>query len=196
MKRIKEVEEAFYNQRQNRNRKILYCFLIILVGTLVSGLFGLLHDHLTFSLSPEFYAVLRFPELGIQWSQNNFWNVSKVGIINSAETGFFLSISVALCSLIQLDYKTMFKVAMRCVAIIILTISVFAILACLSATFFPFKDRSYEMIPDNIVDPNSFLMVLRIHNFTYFGSIIGMLISAGYQFNYKYNFKELFKLIS
>lgn len=46
-------------------KKFLILILIILIAPIIGGLYGILHDQLTYTISPEYYTKFKFYQFGL-----------------------------------------------------------------------------------------------------------------------------------
>ncbi|KAF2334274.1 hypothetical protein [Flavobacterium daemonense] len=156
--------------------KILNFFLIIISSILIAGIYGILHDQITYTISPEYYTLFKFEQFGI-----NQWGVSneriKAGIVGFLATwwvGYYLGIIYAFVSLF-FKSKEILKITIKSIFFNLLTALVFGFLGFLWSFFF-LDDKIDWYIPANTRHVQDFINVGSIHNFGYIGGVVGLFI--------------------
>ncbi|WP_261509885.1 hypothetical protein [Chryseobacterium paludis] len=162
-------------------KQVLNCVLITIISILLAGMYGILHDQITFTISPEYYTLFKFPQFGIERLHLN--TRIKVGIVGFLATwwvGLFLGIVYGLIS-VFLDPKKVLKVTIRSILINLCVTILFGIVGYLYAFLFLSPESTNWYIPSKTKDVHSFINVGSIHNFGYIGGIIGLCIGVIYQ---------------
>ena len=108
--------------------------------------------------------------------------VAKVGILNTWSYSLVISIVLALAGLIHANTKKTIQYTTQSFFIAIAFAFISGITGWLIAYFFSIQDFDNLKLPQNIDDGKPFKTVQLIHNFSYMGGIIGMLIGLGWQF--------------
>lgn len=162
-------------------------FLLILVVTpLIGGLYGIIHDQLTYSISPEYYTKFKFFQFRLAHEGNEAifpyprLQVSMVGFMATWWTGIPIGLVLGLVGLTHAEGKQMFRVTLKA---IILTIAVAFVtgLAGLALGKFYLADSGVSWnLPGNLVDKENFVTVGSMHNFSYLGGLIGLLSASFY----------------
>lgn len=162
-------------------KQVLNFILITIISILLAGVYGVLHDQITFTISPEYYTLFKFPQFGIEGLQLN--TRIKVGIVGFLATwwvGLFLGIVYGLISLF-LDPEKVLKVTIRSILINLCVTILFGIVGYLYAFLFLSPENTNWYIPNKTKDIHNFIHVGSIHNFGYIGGISGLLIGVVYQ---------------
>jgi hypothetical protein len=166
-------------------RKILNFILIILTSILIAGVYGIVHDQITYSISAEYYTLFKFEQFGI-----NEWGISdvrtKAGIIGFLATwwvGLFLGIIYAIISLF-LTSKKVLKVSVKSIFLNIGVAIVFGITGFIYGALFLKAENLNWYIPEQTKNVQDFVNVGSIHNFGYLGGVIGLIVGIYYQIKY------------
>ena len=166
-------------------RKILNFILIILISVLIAGIYGIVHDQITYSISAEYYTLFKFEQFGI-----NEWGISdirtKAGIIGFLATwwvGLFLGIIYAIISLFLNSTKVL-KVSVKSIFLNIGVAIVFGITGFIYGNLFLKPENLNCYIPEQTKNVQDFVNVGSIHNFGYFGGVIGLIVGIYYQIKY------------
>lgn len=172
-------------------KKFLILLLIIVIAPLIGGLYGILHDQLTYTISPEYYTKFKFYQFGLMDMGNEaiFPNprieVSTVGFMATWWMGLPIGLILGLVGLVHKDSNQMFRATMK--AIIITVIVAFATgLAGLAYGKLHLADTGVNWwLPDNLIDTKNFIAVGSMHNFSYFGGLTGLIAGIIYSVRQK-----------
>lgn len=173
-------------------RKILTIFLVAAMASVIAGLYGVINDQITFSISSEYYTKFKF----IQFNLANENNIDKikfprifvaiVGFLATWWFGLVLGFILGLFNLIQTSWQKLFKVSFNALLIAILVTFITGILGLFYGFFFlSHKPRSnFEewFIPYNLENFRNFIAVGSMHNFSYIGGILGLIVAIFYSY--------------
>lgn len=155
----------------------------------MAGLYGILHDQLTYTISPEYYTKFKFYQFGLmdEGSEAIFGfprlQVSIVGFMATWWMGIPIAIVLGLFSL-HSDRKLMIEIAMKAFIVTM-------IIAFLGGLYGLYEGFTYIsalpkeklprwFIPDNLVDFRSFIAVGSMHNASYMGGFFGLFGGIAY----------------
>ncbi|TDT46621.1 hypothetical protein CLV90_0676 [Maribacter spongiicola] len=171
-------------------RKLINLFLFIVLSILLSGFYGVIHNQITYSISSEYFRLFLFvqhqlPEyftqparLGVSiigWS-STWW----MGLINGITLG---TLWIWNDSLTTKDrFKALGTVCITAFTFSIITYFIAYIQWQPKRNYEVFSFPSYgEIIDDSLqamTNPYAFLRAETIHNSSYLGGIIGLLIGV------------------
>jgi hypothetical protein len=153
------------------------------VGAVLAGLYGIVHDQVTYSISPEYFTRLKFTQFHyadfglparVFVAGIGFLATSWVGLV----AGWFIArVSVPACSRPQ---------AFRCCAcgfLIVLACALWAAIVGYILGLFHGSDYStWQSMASalDILDLPSFVRVAYIHNAGYLGCLIGLILAIIY----------------
>jgi len=166
-------------------KKIPTLSLITLIASLIGGVYGILHDQLTYSISPEYYTKLKFYQFGLidvgneAIVPNPRLYVSVVGFLASWWMGLFIGLILGLVGLIHPEPKQMLRVTLRAM-IITISIAFATGLIGLALGEYQMEKINPDWLPDNVFDKKNFLAVGTMHNFSYLGGVTGLIAGALY----------------
>lgn len=170
--------------------KTLNFILIIFISIGIAGIYGIIHDQITYSISDEYYTLFKFEQFGI-----NDWGITnvrlKAGVIGFLATwwvGLFLGLIYAIISLF-FSSKEVLKIALKAVIINIGVAIVFGIIGFVYGILFLEAESLNWDIPEQTKNVRNFINVGSIHNFGYLGGLVGLLIGTYYQI------KEMRKIV-
>ncbi len=170
-------------------QKLLTLFGIIVAGCFVAGLYGIIHDQLTYSISPEYYTKFKFYQFGLidEGSEAIFefprLQVAIVGFMATWWMGIPISIILGLLSL-HSDRKTMVDIAMKAFLVTIVIAFITGLYGLYEGHVYlsnqPIENFKRWFIPDNLIDFKSFIKVGSMHNYSYLGGLFGLIGSIAY----------------
>ena len=150
-----------------------------LLGSLLAGVYGIIHDQITYSISPEYFTRLKF--LQFHYADFGFPTrvfVGEIGFLATWWVGFVAGWFVARIAVPAFPPPTAFCHASRA----FLTILAFALVASIVGYLLGLLRRSnsdfssWEGLAANrgILDLPSFVRVAYIHNASYLGGLVGL----------------------
>lgn len=170
-------------------KKFLILILIIFITPIIGGLYGILHDQLTYSISPEYYTKFKFYQFGLMDMGNEaiFPNprieVSAVGFMATWWMGLPIGLLLGLVGLIHKDYKQMFHVTMKAILVTVFVAFMTGLLGLAYGSLF-LTDKGVDWwLPENLIDTRNYISVGSMHNFSYLGGLLGLI--AGVIFSVK-----------
>lgn len=172
-------------------KKFLVLIVILVITPIIGGLYGILHDQLTYTIAPEYYTKFKFYQFGLIDIGNEaiFPNprlqVSVVGFLATWWLGIPVGLVLGFVGLIQKDSRTMFFVTFKSAMIAVSTALVIGLIGLLYGIFYLSKTGVSWWLPDNLEDVESFIAVGSMHNFSYLGGLIGLVVAVTYSINQK-----------
>jgi hypothetical protein len=175
-------------QKQNSTyiKKVLAFFWVLLITPLIAGVYGILHDQITYTISPEYYTKFKFyqfhiAEVGTEAIVPNARTyVSLVGFMATWWTGLVIGLIQGLIGFIHADYKKMLKQVFRSIFLNLLITVITGFLGFVYARIFLSDPNWY--FPENLINKSDFIAVGSIHNFGYLGGLLGLITGIIFQF--------------
>ena len=172
-------------------KKFLTLILIIAIAPIIGGLYGILHDQLTYTISPEYYTKFKFYQFGLMDMGNEaiFPNprieVSAVGFMATWWMGLPIGLILGLVGLIHKDHRQMLKVTMKAVLITVIVAFVTGLIGLAYGKLF-LADKGVDWwLPENLIDTENFISVGSMHNFSYLGGLFGLIAGIIYSIKQK-----------
>jgi hypothetical protein len=183
------METFFANShtRKNALKKTLIFNLILFLSPLVAGLYGILHDQLTYTISPEYYTKFKFIQFGLIDKGEEALiadpriSVTCVGFLATWWTGIFVGLGHAIASLIHKDNKIMWRMACKGTLVTLLVTLLFGLLGLTYGKFYLTETGVNWWLPDNLIDKENFIAVGSMHNFSYLGGLFGLIAGIAHQ---------------
>ncbi len=158
-----------------------YC----LMGALLAGLYGVFHDQITYSISPEYFTRLKFA----QFHYADFGLpprifVGEIGFLASWWVGFIAAWFLARIAVPAFPPRLAFRYILRGSLIIFSTALVASIIGYVyglwrsSGSDFSAWQRFTSTY--GVLDLPSFVRVAYIHNASYLGGLIGLVVAIAY----------------
>jgi len=161
---------------------------IALLGAIVGGLYGMVHDQITYSISQEYFTKLKFD----QFHYANFGFpirvfVSEVGFLATWWVGFFSAWFLARIAVPSWPASVAFR---RCLAgfAIIFILAFAAAVIGYGLGVYHSNDYSYWQdmcLSLGVTDIPAFVRVAYIHNASYIGGLIGLLAAILFLYRLK-----------
>lgn len=155
--------------------------LLLALGCSISGMYGALHDQISYSVSHEYFHEFKFRQFQIQPALHNRLGASLVGWYATWWMGLVIGVPVLLIARSMPDAKSFASrslVAFAVVALTALTIGV-AALAYASAHTTDANLPPYRY-PEGVVNRPAFARVGTMHNFSYLGGFAGIITASMY----------------
>jgi hypothetical protein len=155
--------------------KFAILLVLLILGPLVAGTYGALHDQVAYSVSPEFFTKFRFGIFNIAPDTNPRWGAAVVGFKNTWQVGLILGGILSLAGMIQYDWQRMLKYTIHAFLIALFSAFILSLIGLVIGT-----GETEISSGLNIIDKESFLSVVRMNNFSKMGGVIGMLLGLFY----------------
>jgi hypothetical protein len=181
-------------------KKLFTLLLIVIISIFIGAIYGILHDQITYSISPEYYTKFKFSQFGLTEDgaseQNPRLLAAVVGIMATWWMGIIIGFILGLVALIHKNWQKMFIVTIKAIFVTI-TIAFSTGLIGLLYGYISSENQSEPSIVYNhyiigtVTDVKSFEMVGAMHNFSYIGGVLGMITSVVYIINQKVKFTQI-----
>lgn len=172
--------------------------IILILTPIIGGLYGVLHDQLTWTISPEYYTKFKFYQFKLATAgdeaifPNPRIQVSFVGFMATWWTGIPIGIILGLFGLTHRNGKEMLNVTLRA---LLITLGVALITGLIGLAYGNLHLSELGVkwwLPENLIDRKAFIMVGSMHNFSYLGGAIGMFVGIVYSLYTGWRIKKRF----
>jgi len=172
-------------------KKILTVILISLIAAILAGIYGIIHDHITYAISPEYYTKFKFIQFDLVNKKDErivhpriF--VTVVGFLATWWFGLILGFILGLYNLVQSTWQKMIFISFKSILISILVSFLIGIMGLLFGFLFLSNQpkSSFEgwFIPKDLQNFGDYIAVGSMHNFGYLGGIIGLIVGIFYSY--------------
>ncbi|MBY0477032.1 MAG: hypothetical protein K2Q24_05260 [Chitinophagaceae bacterium] len=154
----------------------------IFISVLIAGIYGILHDQITYSISPEYFTKFKYKQFGFEpeWLGGHRQTVAVIGFLATWWTGLFIGFILGLLSLILPDHKQMISTLSKTLRIILAIAITTGFLGFLYGNFYLAKTEVSWWLPEDLIEKDKFIIVGSIHNFSYIGGILGLFAGIVY----------------
>src|SRR5687767_6676631 len=144
-------------------KKIGIFLLTVVISTLLAGLYGALHDQITFTISSEYFTVFKFDQFHFQeWGHNlPRMTTALIGFLATWWVGLYIGIVQGLLGFIHKSPELMFKYVLHAIFITLSVAFLFGIFGGIAGIL---NGETYpSCFPYEIQDCKSFHVVGSIH---------------------------------
>ena len=169
-------------------KKLLTFIVIIISACLLAGIYGIVHDQFTYTISPEYYTKFKFYQFGLKDGGDEaiFTNprqmVSIVGFLATWWVGAPIGIILGLVGFIHEDWKQMARYVTQAFLITMFTAFLTGLSGLVYGLFVladqPRASFTHWYIPDNVVHFSNYIAVGSMHNMSYAGGMVGMVFGG------------------
>lgn len=153
---------------------------LLAVGCVISGLYGALHNQISYTVSPDYFHAFKFDQFGIPEDLQNRFGAAIVGWRASWWMGLIIGVPVLLIGLIMPGWKAYLTRCLLAFGVIAAT----TLLVGLGALLYASLTITDELMPPSIfhqgVDAVSFARAGAMHNSSYLGGLIGIVTGSVY----------------
>jgi hypothetical protein len=149
----------------------------------MAGIYGFLHDQISYTVSPEYFTQFKFHQFDIPDSLHNRIGAGIVGIKATWWMGLVIGIILIPLGLMIPKWNNYLNVMLRTfvyVTLIALIIGIIALIYGLINFKIYNLPKSLFSVPNGVKDIVKFTVVGNMHNFSYIGGIVGMIFGIIY----------------
>ena len=166
-------------------------FIVLLFSAmLIAGIYGALHDQISFTVSSEYFTKFKYHQFGfVDLPLPHRVKAAMIGFLASWWMGLPIGLFVGVFGFIHKTARLMFIRSLKAFGVVAVVALAVGIVGLTYGWFFASHDLSdYNgwFRPEGLVNPAHFLSVGHMHNFSYLGGAIGLVagvISQFYQRN-------------
>jgi hypothetical protein len=169
-------------------KKFLILLLIIGLAPLIGGIYGILNDQLTYTISPEYYTKFKFYQFGLidlVNGTNPRIGVSEVGFLATWWMGLPIGLILGLVGLIHKNSKQMFYVSLRAILVTVTVAFITGLIGLAYGKLYLVDTGVNWWLPENLIDTKNFITVGSMHNFSYLGGLTGVIAGVIYSVRQK-----------
>jgi hypothetical protein len=160
-------------------KRIVIFVFFVLISPLIAGLYGIIIDEFAYTVSEEFFTKFRF--LQYNYSGAGRYEVAMMGWKNNWISGFFVGLPLAMVGLLHRDDSKIFPYILKSFFITLAIAAFTSLLGLLAGKYILTKDIANWNLPENISDPDTFMAIETMNNFSFMGATIGMLLAILWQ---------------
>lgn len=181
--------------------KFVALILLLIIAPILGGVYGIIHDQITYSISEEYYTKFKFIQFNLEnWGlgknigtgkapeiilNSPRFGVTIVGALATWWVGLIMGIFLGIIGLIHRNGKMMFNSSIKAIVLAAGIALLTGLIGFTYGKFFLVKNPPNWYLPDNLIDRDHFVMVGSMHNFSYLGGIIGLICGIIYSIRKK-----------
>lgn len=156
---------------------------------LFAGVYGIVHDQLTFSLSSEYFTKYKYQQFGFEPEDfgGDRMTVAVIGFFATWWTGLIIGFFLGLAGFIYNTYAEMKKGIINGLVVVFVVTVFFGIAGFIRGKFFLSSHAMDDFMPGEVTDKASFVLVGSIHNYSYIGGAVGLILGIMYMFRLRRN---------
>lgn len=163
--------------------RVIQVVILLAAACVIAGLYGVVHDQVTYTVSPDYYHHLKFEQFRVPEHQHNRIGAAGVGWSATYWMGFVVGLPLLAAGFLLLKLDRYAKAVGTAFGLAIATAACTGLVAL--AVVLPLQLESLlpgYRLPEGVVDREAFLEVGTIHNAGYLGGGLGFFIGLGYLF--------------
>jgi hypothetical protein len=177
-------------------KKVFVYFLLILLSVVIAGFFGIVHDQISYTVSPEYFTKFKFPQFRLaDLPLAERTRASIVGFLASWWMGIPIGGIIGAAGFIHHDSKRMLRVSVWALYLSVGLTSLFAICGLLydfwQTTRIDLSQYHEWFIPQEVADLRRFLCAGYMHNASYLGGAVAIIVACCFQVTMKRRFSRL-----
>ena len=160
-------------------KRLVIILLTLVLLPLIAGLYGAIHDQLSFTIAPEYFTRFKYDQFGFEpaWFGGHRATVAVIGFLATWWVGLLMALFIAPLGLMFKEPARMLKEIIRATAI---TLGIAMMSGLLGLAY----GRSLDSVPngwyppEGLVDQGAFIAVGGLHNFGYAGGVLGLCVAV------------------
>lgn len=162
-------------------QKLKFFIFVILITPLICGVFGILHDQITFTISPEYFTKFKFVQFRLYDEYLNLRMNNRVaaGIVGFKATwwvGIPIGLLYGFLLVILKEQQNLYRLFAKTMGI---TLNITILFGLIGYGRGILAIKNHEIpnwyFPADLVDIKRFVVVGNIHNMSYIGSTVGLM---------------------
>jgi hypothetical protein len=165
--------------------KLLVFLLLVVLAIMLSGLYGMVHNQISYTVSPEYFTKFKFRQFGLvetPWPDRV--RASVIGLLASWWMGIPIGFILGACGFVHAGAGRMFAVTLESFGLVVGFTLLFGLAGLLygwlQTRSIDLADYHGWLIPDNVVDLRRFLCAGYMHNASYLGGTLGIFLAAAF----------------
>jgi len=161
-------------------KKLLIYILLVVLGMVVAGSYGIIHNQISYTVSPEYFTKFKFRQFGfVDMQLPERVRASMIGFLASWWMGIPIGLLVGAAGFMHRGPRRMFKVSLWSYGVV----AVFTLLFGLCGLFYGYlqtttinvSEYGGWFIPKDVVSLRRFLCAGYMHNSSYLGGVFAIL---------------------
>lgn len=150
------------------------CSSVLFLSVVLAGIYGVLHDQVTATISPEYFTLFKFPQFRIPPGTPFRAGVALTGFYATWWMGIIIGLPLALTGLLFPDHRSMRHYVYRSLVVVFCTAVLLGAAGYLYGCTYLTRHQPDWWFPQGLQDREHFIITGCIHNFSYLGGILGL----------------------
>ncbi len=159
--------------------------LLVVYACLVAGLYGALHDQISYTAAPEYFTRFKFHQFDIPAAWPDRLGAAWVGIQATWWMGFLIGLVLLIARPAFPDTRSFARAYLRS-ALVVVGVALLVGLGALAYAYLFFTPADVPRFISEwragLADPLAFWRVGHMHNYSYIGGALGALVGVSYLF--------------
>ncbi len=151
----------------------------VLLSIVIAGLYGILHNQVSYTVSPEYFTKFKFIQFGlteVPWPERV--RASVVGFLASWWMGIPIGILVGAGGFLQRDPREMRRALLWSLVVLVSVTLLVGLAGLVSAFVTSIEPERVErwgrFVPKDVTDVRAFMCAGWMHNASYLGGVLGI----------------------
>tara|TARA_R110002072_G_scaffold303133_2_gene495159 strand:+ start:515 stop:1072 length:558 start_codon:yes stop_codon:yes gene_type:complete len=156
--------------------RLLSVPVFLLLACALSGVYGMIHNQVSYSISPEYFTKLKFEQFGVSHSTPERLGAAVVGWHASWWMGAFIGLFLIPAGMLVRSDRGYVLAVLRAFVAVLATTTLVGATGLLLAVVFARADPELDsMLRDAMIaDPIAFRRTAALHNASYIGGLLGI----------------------
>lgn len=160
-------------------KKLGIYIVIIILAIFVAGLYGIVHNQISYTVAPEYFTRFKFRQFGfVDTPLPERVRASMVGFLASWWMGIPIGLLVGAAGFIHRNWREMFRVSLWSFLVVVGFTLLFGLCGLLYGYFqtahINVADYQGWYIPENVTNLRRFLCAGYMHNSSYLGGVLAI----------------------
>ncbi|QNH63912.1 hypothetical protein [Hymenobacter sediminicola] len=158
-------------------KKVRACIGLVCLITLLAGVYGIIHDQVTYTISPEYFTKFKYEQFGFEpnWFGGHRPTVAIIGFLATWWFGLLIGVIFGILGLIFVERARLVAVTLQAVRSAFLLTMLAGVVGFFYGRMYLAQAGVSWWLPENLTDKAAFITVGSIHNFGYVGGLLGLL---------------------
>lgn len=176
-------------------QKIGVYFLMLILAAVVAGIYGMLHDQISYTFSEEYFTQFKFKQFGVPWAyETPRLGAAYVGALATWWMGILVFIVLGFFGFMFHSPRQMAGNLSKSFLVVIL-VALLTGFAGLALGYYQVNEKTVshytQWVRPGVTNPVQFIRVGFMHNASYLGGLIGLLSGIAYLVICKLRYSKL-----
>jgi hypothetical protein len=181
-------------------KKLGVYLLIVVLAIVAAGLYGIVHDQISYSVAPEYFTKFKFRQFGmVDTPLSERVRAGIIGLLASWWMGIPIGLMIGVAGFIHRGARRMLRVSLWSVVIAVTFTLLFGLggllYGYLQTAHFDIADYRGWFIPEDVTDLRRFLCAGYMHNATYLAGVVAILVAWAFHISMKVRVKNASGLV-